>query len=153
MGWWSTTVMGGDTPLDFRGEMLADVCNLKESFWDEYDCDVGHPTVAEVIESHMHDLIEYAWSIPIEQDRDIAFQVLGYLILESGIQVSPVVVRALNLAMTEGCDKDSWAAEGDRERIEYIAEFRQQLQEYCGETVEVASESLSEPFRRLSEDA
>ena len=136
MGWWSATVMGGDTPLDFQGDML-DQCGVDYNTFASMDYNL--PNLRSEIESNLGKLVEYCESETGDY-RNIAFQVLGVLILESGSTLSDEAKSKIEEAILD----DEWANEGDEERQAHMASFHNQLLNYDGTPTEVKYEGLFE---------
>ena len=137
MGWWSTTIMGGDTPLDMQhaigkhlgGEIGKESLELAQEELAQTGIDAilnrwgcGKPDEAFYIDK-----------------KSIGFQVLAYLMLQHGCEIKPEV-KAL---MLENIPKDEWAAE-DTERKTHIDNLIQALENYNGEPVQLTREGLFE---------
>jgi hypothetical protein len=106
MGWWSTDIMGGDTPLDFEDEFYG-ICKV-----EKFPEGGGMATLTkEDLESNLSEILaflnENRWG-----ESQIGFQVLAVLMLKAGARVDlPVKVR-----MIEACHLDDWSHEdADRE--------------------------------------
>ena len=113
MGWWSATVMGGDSPLDIEGE-LKDVCG--KTYEDVLDRD----TINEHLDELGHSISLY------QVEQDIAGQVLGVLIMAAGANM-PDSIRSTVIACAEA---DEWMADGDSERTAYITDFIKKVRSY-----------------------
>lgn len=137
MGWWSTTVMGGDTPLDFEGDMLIDICGLAH---DDY-LENGYAPYRHTIESHIDELVAYCDKHDGD-DQNIAFQVLGVILMGSGAAMSADVKEQIEV----GINMDEWADE-DSERKEHMRDYLYAVHNYDtngGTVVTLTSEGLFE---------
>lgn len=151
MGWWSATVMGGDSPLDAEGDLfhIAFKGTKYEDGCDRMDAeDAGELTredIAAKLLARLPALVEYVgrntWF-----DSDIARQVLGVMILEYGVPIIDPTREAIEHAI-QGAKDDEWASE-DEERAAHMEAFILQLNEYDGKPTEVKFEGL---FEKLAE--
>lgn len=106
--------MGGDTPLDIKHDLLLKV--MKRKYHEKTATyDFSHVD----IEKYIDDLVSHISNIKYREDRNIAWQVLGVLIMETGASVSDDVISSI----VSAAENDEWAATGDDERIEVIEEF------------------------------
>ena len=150
MGWWSTTVMGGDTPMDYEGDIFHIVFKgtKYEDGCDRMDAeDAGELTreeISEAISKRLPELLERVRGPAL--DMDIYRQVLGVVILEHGVFVNDLTREAIELAI-DGAKCDEWAHE-DEERAAVMVAFILQLNEYEGQPTEVKFEGL---FQKLAE--
>jgi hypothetical protein len=143
MGWWSKTIMGGDTPLDFKSEFfdLAKVdqfnderSKVKKAFGESQD------KFTKGI-----DKILKRWgcgksgSEYYNDQKSIAFQVLAVQMITHGC----VIKEELKTLMLEWIVKDVWAAE-DPEREKRINELVETLKNYDNKPTSVKSEGLLE---------
>ncbi len=149
MGWWSATVMGGDSPMDaegdlfdivFKGTKYEDGCDRMDA---EGAGELTREDLAAKLLARLPDLNEYVSS---GLDTDILKQVLGVMILEYGIPIIDPTREAIKLAI-QGAKDDEWADE-DEERAAHMEAFILQLNEYDGSPTEVTSEGL---FEKLAE--
>lgn len=143
MGCWSATIMGGDTPMDFRCAQY-DIIGL-----DEFDEDVTPKQLRDAINKNLTKLTTWAMSEEnhsAEDDyRNVAFQSLGVLIIENGARL-PAKLRAHIL---KAAREDGWANaksadvatesypgeavrfnEGIAERKKYVDHFIKQVESY-----------------------
>lgn len=134
MGWWSTTIMGGDEPYDFASVFADDIFNLKEIDGEaeadqsetdqliEYNRNQINQTLRKAVEfTNDDECREYG-------DREIAGQVLGVLIMAYGAKM-PDDVRQLIL---ECAKNDEWAHD-DEKREHQIFKFMEQIKAYPSE--------------------
>ncbi len=141
MGWWSCTIMGGDTPLDVRDTVLFDILELDS---DDYFEDVYTPVVIGERMLNKLDAIEdydFSWA------EEIGDQVLGVMVMEYGLpKEDERVVRLIDRAK-EAAAADEWATD-DAERRMYIGNFHETLEAYDGTPTMVKSEGL---FEKIAE--
>lgn len=141
MSWFSATVMGGDTPLDYQGDFVVDVCGINYDEWLERD---SSDKFRSKLESNIDAMTKYAE----DRDDEIAFQVLGVLLVESACTFS----EELRQRIIKAVEDDKWAAEGDLERRVYMDNFKSLLMKYdiAGGTIaEVQYEGLFDQFAKL----
>ena len=141
MGWWSKTIMGGDTPLDFKSEFF-DLAKV-DQFNDK------RPKVKKAFEESQDkfikgiDTILNRWgcgkpdSDYYNDKKSIAFQVLAVQMMTHGC----VIKEELKALMFEWIPKDEWATE-DSERKEKIDELVEILMGYADSPVDIKSEGL-----------
>jgi|694.fasta_scaffold36925_4 hypothetical protein len=107
MGWWSTDIMGGDTPLDFE-DQFYDICKV-----EKFPEGGGMATLTKKdLESNLSEILaflnENRWG-----ESQIGFQVLAVLMLKAGARIDlPVKVR-----MIEACHLDDWSHENAEREI------------------------------------
>lgn len=154
MGWWSKTIMGGDTPLDFR-DTFNGMAGIEPSYSDTPTPDSEKKVLIESIQSkfvsgHM-DVILNTWGCG-EPDSDyynnqksIGYQVLAVMLMESGAKI----YDPLKVQMLEWIPKDKWAQE-DEDRKHYVDNLIDALSKYDGSnTVLVKSEGLFEVLNKV----
>lgn len=134
MGWWSTVVMGGDTPLDYQGDMI-DLCGVDyNAFVDNYDLDLT--ALRSDIESSYDKLTEYCDNVSYG-DPNIAYQILGVLILESGAKLPDEI----KIKIEDAAKNDEWSTSNDERKANMDA-FRHQVANYDGTPTEIKYEGL-----------
>jgi len=137
MGWWSTDIMGGDSPLDVKDEIFG-ICEVNE-FPDE------GPAVklkAKDFEEKGPQILEMLRKLKNNQyydDHAIGFQVLGVLMMEAGAPIS----EELKAEILEASGRDSWAA-SNIERGVKIESFQRAIREYDGTPRVIKSKGLFE---------
>lgn len=123
MGWWSHTIMGGDSPCDVRcafEDIVREGNGLKE---DEDSFETARFTAAQVnrvagklyLEAVSHDENEYESGIP--------GQVLGVFLMEAGARIS----KRAKAFILKSARADEWE-DAPRKRI--IKKFIRQVQTY-----------------------
>jgi len=107
MGWWSTDIMGGDTPLDYK-DAFYDICGV-----DEFpETGVRVKLTREDMETHLNEMVEFIdkneWD-----DSDIGYQVLGVLLMRAGATIN----GDLRDFIMQACENDAWATMDDERQI------------------------------------
>lgn len=126
MGWWSATVLGGDEPMDYVGDM-EDLIGLASYDDEESDEDVEF-TVKQrraAVNKNINRLVKYAKG----RDSEIAFHVLGAVVITNGAKLS-AKVRTL---VVDAIKADEWANAGSDDSTErkfYMAKFLRQINRY-----------------------
>jgi hypothetical protein len=130
MGWWSTDIMGGDTPLDYRCEIYEMV-----GISDYYDVS------REVKKEKLKSLIPLIENETIFKDDDyipvIGFQVLAVELMDNEVSISDKAKKVL----IRNIKKDDW---NDKERIKTINALVDKVKNYTGERIIVKSKGLFE---------
>lgn len=141
MGWWSTTIMGGDTPLDYQGE-LTDIISG------------GYLTRNDITAAQFENMDEVFVNGKIESlvkskdDKSIMYQVLMVMAMRVGAKLS----SKLKLLAISNIRNDEWQFE-DSERKQAIDNLIQTLNQYDGSVrVDVKSEGLFEVFNKHQAD-
>ena len=150
MGWWSATIMGGDSPLDFQGALESKL-GIEPNYSETKTPESHKKKLYEAIENHeeMIDSILNKWGCgePEEDfyknEKSIGFQVLAVLMMECGAEIKP----ELKTKMLFWIEKDEWANE-DTERLGYIDNLQDMVRAYEGEPVKVKNEGLFEVFAK-----
>lgn len=109
MGWWSTDIMGGDTPLDFEDEFFG-ICNV-----EKFPEGGGMASLTkEDITNHLDEIIA---SISKEKyDQGIGYQVLAVIMLKAGAPIS----SELKFEMVKACQDDEWAQEVEERQVSVL---------------------------------
>lgn len=145
MGWWSATIMGGDTPLDFVGT-FHDILKLK------YDSGKNKFTKKNM-EAGIDKLVAYLMTKKNSHwycdEKNVGFQVLGVQMMECGARMSP----ELKEKIIQACDEDRWAHSNnsdndDRKKI--IDSFRTAILNYSGKKAKTPYESVFEKMATKS---
>jgi len=138
MGWWSETILGGDIPLDIQADLIVDVCNIA------YDDFLDEPVTSfrEDFNVALLNMVRSAESYT-GNDRNIAYQVLGILLMSAGSEI-PATVRT---SIIKAAEEDEWAAEGNNKRIEYVQQLIQAINQYDDRTpIRLDQEGLFDKF-------
>jgi hypothetical protein len=132
MGWWSTDIMGGDSPLDFEDEFydIAGVNKFPES---------GGMTKLnkESVEKNFDKFVSVVKKCDYEPE--VGWQVLAVTAIGAGAKI-PVVAMA---EMKRACVNDSWAKEND-DRKKSVESLLDVLNEYNGTPIIITSKGLFE---------
>lgn len=143
MGWWSATIMGGDTPLDGEYELFRFLGLKSDSKTYEYDAEEAK----RLLSSRPEDILAYINDEVSDYNRDIYKQVLGVLIMRYGSTFD----EDTKTAVIEAAQSDSeWKEDGeyDPEREKYITEFIAQVNNYQNQPTEIKQEGL---FEKIAE--
>jgi hypothetical protein len=133
MGWWSTDIMGGDSPLDFEDEIF-DICNV-----NKFPEGGGMAKLTkEDLQPHLEEIIAM-----IEKSRSekvIGYQVLAVLTMGAGCPVD----ESLKAKMVEACHLDDWSHENEEREIA-VGGLLKALEAYDGKTpIKIKSRGLFE---------
>lgn len=147
MGWWSTTIMGGDTPLDFKSEIFEVID--RDQFKDT-GAKVRVPlekSQSLFLNGKIDDIMNrWGCGKPDEtfykEYKSIGFQVLTVLMMGYGCKIQP----ELKALMREWILQDGWAKE-DNERQGNIDDLIKKLDSYNGSAIAVKSESLLQKWQ------
>lgn len=140
MGWWSTGIMGGDTPYDFKDE-IYDICGI-----EEFGESSRNLIPKETFLNNLPKILEYIGAS--EYDQEIGYQVLGVMMMEAGVEISP----ELKATMIEAAENDEWASE-DEERRAAMRQFIMFLDVYDGsKPVVIRTPGLFETIAKHLED-
>ncbi len=145
MGWWSATILGGDTPLDYLGDFaselkLSDTENgLPELYGYEFSKEILNK------KENLTKLVSYADSIKDKEYRSIAYQILGVILMATGSKIS----GTLKEKIIEYAKKDEWYQNKTPDRVFYIEDFINSVRNYKdGTPVFVKKEGL---FEKIAE--
>ena len=143
MGWWSATVLGGDGPLDWLG-------NLNETMGNKYNYDTDAPSgpldygyvfTREQVEEHMPVLIERC--LASRWDKEVAFQVLGVMAMAVGAEI-PEEAKAMIVDAAER-DDACWRDEPADDRKKYMRDLVEKIESHeAGQITLVNKEGLFE---------
>ena len=132
MGWWDEGIMGGDTPLDFKGNFEDRFGSLDASF-NEYRIEDGQepiPCVKPDPQAVVTFINEHSgkWG-----DDEILSQVTGYLVMERGApmndQLRQIILSGIDMEVSEGCG--SWGS--PETRLARLKEVRELVEIYPAE--------------------
>jgi len=127
MGWWSTKIMGGDTPWDYE-DLIYDICGVEK--WPE-NMPEGSPQKEipkTIFDKNMKEII-----MRVEDDgyeTEIGFQVLAYVAMRSGAKMSDY----LKEKTIQACIDDEWA-KTDEERSDSVNRLKVHIEKYDGNPV------------------
>ena len=144
MGWWSCTIMGGDTPWDARGDMHDAVgLRTEELYPDSDDERVSDEYIHEHIKASVPAMIDVALNNTDNWYPGVYKQVLGVMVMSAGCDPEDEDVKLALKIAKEGAEEDEW---DDDERRAYVADFVKMLDAYDGTPQEPKEEGLFEKF-------
>jgi len=107
MGWWSTDILGGDTPLDFE-DTYYDICGV-EKFPETGKM---NELTKQDLETNLNKILDF-----LDADKwgesNIGYQVLAVLMLKAGAHIS----GDLQDFMMQACENDEWAQEDTERKV------------------------------------
>ncbi len=121
MGWWSTDIMGGDSPLDWE-DYFYDICDVNKF---PEDSDGIAPLKKKDIEDNLGKIIAKIESADDPYDKSIGYQVLTVLMMKAGA----VIDDDMKKTFTEWIMKDEWAKE-EEERMVAVQGLAHALETY-----------------------
>ncbi len=139
MGWWNTSIYGGDAPLDWRENIYNKLGAVEYDEKDELkpvDVDVLVKNIDEVTK-----MIDEAGTD--DKDKNIGYQVLGSIIMHSGfnIEAHSELKKRIILAAQE----DEYSRE-DSERKVVMKNFKKLIEEYTPSSpIDVTAVNVYEP--------
>lgn len=118
MGWWATTVMGGDTPLDWEAEIFEALSiNLFAGEDDQGDYleETYQEHVARVKARFTQEGLDAAWDVvrDAKYDEVIAYQVLGVIIMKYGFPIT----QEQKQVIIDYAKWDEWAQDDAEESL------------------------------------
>jgi len=132
MGWWSETVMGGDTPLDVEGTIYNDL-GIKGPYED----------VPLLIRKNA--FIEHAKQLTclVTPYGNIGAQVLGLIAMELGVPRNSNYIENILQDAKHSAIYDEWALENlNGERRKCMVAFVKVIDNYTGNPTQIESKSL-----------
>lgn len=145
MGWWSESIMGGDSPLDYAGE-IAHAVGAPQDF-DATPDDSFHGWVfgPDAREKFQKDLVGFL-KREMRYDKSVWVQVVGTIALYLGVPLSAGQKRYI-IAWAE---RDEWLLDDGRlsARGRAIADFVARVKGHQGEKTRVPYTGL---FDRMAE--
>lgn len=138
MGWWSTNVYGGDSPLDWR-ENIYNKLGIEE--YGEKD--KVNQVPVDVLSEKIDEITEMILiSDADEDDKNIGYQVLAAIILHSGFDLESN--QNLKNTIISAIENDEYAREDSERRI-VMKNFLKQINEYNpNEPVDITSVNVYE---------
>jgi hypothetical protein len=154
MGWWSTDILGGDSPLDWQSVLYK---GLDIPYFDDEHTKVGtHDGLGEIKPSDINrakqneliDFIKQETQGQIDRwgesdDRSIAMQVLSLMIMKSGAKTTKKNKKEL----IKWIRLDEWATE-EHEREEHISDLVDAINKYDGTPMKYKGKGL---FQQIAE--
>ena len=141
MGWWSPAIMGGDTPLDYKGN-FEDKFGSKDPEFNEWRAQDGKEPIAYVTptaEQTLEFLAECRnWKWHSADDEAVLCEVAGFLHMERGgtmnDELRQAILVGVDMELAEGCE--TW--NNPQERIDILQDFRKTVEAYPAEGGEAA---------------
>jgi hypothetical protein len=125
MGWWSTTIMGGDTPMDweciFYDTLKIKMFKPKNGGYNKIPKKKLEESQDSLVRK-INAMKKKGWT-----SQDIGLQVLGVTMMEAGAKIN----NKNKVLILDAAKKDGWAKE-DEERRHHIDNFVLALQSYDG---------------------
>ena len=147
MGWWSTDIMGGDTPLDFKSVIIDDKLGLDQFKAKPAQVKAAFEGLSEKSINEMIPRIVNKWGCGEEGSDShndylsMGYQVLAVLMMECGAQIRPTTFKK----MEKYIPLDQWALSDD-ERNAAIDNLLKVLFRYDGTPIKINSKGLLEVF-------
>lgn len=145
MGWWSETVMGGDTPWDYHG-MILEMCGV--SPMDIHPAaDEPNEDIKEALEARLNDILYKGKTLSSEYEdsANIWHQVLGVMLMRHGCKIpkkaKDTIIRAAK--------NDGWANE-EQCRRDVMDSFIDTLNSYRNVPTAINGETLMEKFAQAA---
>ena len=147
MGWWSETILGGDTPLDYLGN-LADLLKY-ETFYPLEDIKDIAAVKRSICDFGLENLVNQ-FVTETDSYRNIQLQVLGVVLMAVGM---PIDKTLRQLLIEAGLD-DEWMSEEGRssDRGHHIHNYIDTVRDYDGTPIMTNTEGLFEAVAKHLED-
>lgn len=122
MGWWSTNIYGGDSPLSWREIIYSKIGA------EEYDQKNNLSSIPiDALSEKINEVIELISNSTDENDKNIGYQVLAAIILHSGFDLESN--QNLKNSIIGSIEDDEYARE-DFERRIVMKNFLRQIKKY-----------------------
>jgi len=146
MGWWSTDILGGDTPLDWEDEFYG-IAGVDK--FDNAPKGRINYIPKDILEQKQFEYAERLDSSEKWAEPEIGYQVLAVMMMRAGASLDPEIKGKMVTAALG----DEWAQE-DSEREENIQGLVQALSQYDGKTpILIKSKGLFEViYDKISEE-
>lgn len=130
MGWWSTDIMGGHTPLD-----------MEIIIYQALDLEMDSPLPKEIDLEPMLKKVKNDDEYWLGEGANIFYQVLGVMMMKYGCTIPD----HLKKQMIESAKNDEWAKEdGADKRKDVMNNFIKALKSYDGTPIKITSKGLFE---------
>lgn len=140
MGWWSTDILGGDSPLDWKSELYNKIDI-------QYEDNFGYRTLKpnDMSNRTQNNLIQYVLESTQKSfdewgecdSRSIAMQVIALMVIESGAKITKKNKKELS----KWIKLDDWATEDD-ERKDNIDDLLSIIKQYDGTPMKYQGKGL-----------
>jgi len=144
MGWWSTDIIGGDTPLDWEDEFY-NIAGI-EKFHEKGKINYIPKKLLEQKQNEYSDLLDCTEGY---REPEIGYQVLAVMMMRAGASIDPIIKGKMFTAAIG----DRWSQECS-ERRETIQGLISALKQYDGKTpILIRSKGLFEVmYEKLSSE-
>jgi len=122
MVWWNETILGGDLPHDIQSNLVVDVCGI--DYGDFLDLPIT--SFKHTFNKRTVEMVDHIESKCADDERNIAYQVLGTMMMAAGSNV-PDDLRTL---VKNAANNDEWAAEGNEKREDRMVDLVQAMRSY-----------------------
>lgn len=138
MGWWSATILGGDTPLDILGE-FADILGVDNEggLSELYEYSFTKRNLSK--KANLDKLMVAAKE---HDETSIAHQVLGVILMSTGSHIP----TKLRIEIIQQAKQDEWYLENDDERVYFINDLINKITNYKDKPTFVDTEGLMKKF-------
>ena len=146
MGWWSASILGGDTPLDFLGD-FADIVGVGSRDDEEEGLSelYGYNFSKEILNDSVNLGKMLSYADKQKYDKSIAYQVLAVILMATGSNIS----QTLKNKIISQSKKDEWYLSKNPERVAYIDQLIGSVELYKnGLPIILKSEGL---FEKISQ--
>lgn len=146
MGWWSETIMGGDTPLDLKSEFYEMAGVDQFSPLTEKDKKALAGIQPGFTKGGMDDILNRWGCGKPDEDfykdtKSIGFQVLAVILMKVGAPIKP----KLKTLMLEWIPQDVWSNENP-ERKKHVDDLLEKVKAYTGKPTSVPEKGLFDAF-------
>jgi hypothetical protein len=142
MGWWSTDILGGDTPYDIVSRIF-EICDIEQYEEDKPGQNLLND---KAIQENLDEITNYLDMLG--EDKSIGYQVLAVLMMECGATIS----KDLKFEMIYACNEDEWA-QTNEERQKSILGLLTTLEAYDNsKPIAVKSKGLLEVIYKSLEN-
>jgi len=150
MGWWSTGIMGGDTPWDVAGTLEVELGVAKE---DDYENHCGH------VPDQWNDIERENWRKAFNKVSwaklkklvsfadEVGIQVLGLMIMSCGAKITKQAEKDI----VRACKMDEWAMD-DWERREEMRRLKDMVIEYNNTPTTIPQKTLMDRFAEVLDE-
>jgi len=134
MGWWSETIMGGDTPLDIQSAIYNDL-------------GIKYPYEDTPLLTRKNAFMKHIKQLPclVAPHENIGAQVLGLIAMELGVPRDSDPIEEILQDAKHSAIYDEWALEdANGKRREYMITFVKAIDNYTGDPIQIESKELFE---------
>lgn len=150
MGWWDEGIMGGDTPLDFKGN-FEDTFGSTDPEYNQYLIEDGKPPIPFVKPEPQAVVTFINENSQRWGDDEILRQVAGFLVMERGAPMNDelrgMILDGIDQEINEGAT--SWNS--PETRIARLQEFRKAVVAYPDSGADVSMPESPGLLSKLAE--